>query len=124
MNITTRTAIASLALAALIAPLSRAAPAIAQAAPDQTTVTVYTTWQPDWDTNKFDKAHVMLGEVANFTPYRLTLERKNGVQQTVDLKNGTLIYPTGATPTQGERATLVGYYSNGTFIANRVILRP
>jgi hypothetical protein len=66
----------------------------------------------------------MLGEVANFTPYRLTLERKNGAQQTVDLKNGTLIYPTGATPTQGERAALVGYYSNGTFIANRVILRP
>ena len=71
-----------------------------------------------------DKAHVMLGEVANFTPYRLTIQRHNGAQQTVDLKNGTLIYPTGATPTQGERAALVGYYSNGTFIANRVILRP
>jgi hypothetical protein len=122
MNITTRTAIASLALAALIAPLSSAA--IAQTDPDQTTVTVYTTWQPDWDANKFDKQHVMLGEVANFTPYRLTIARRDGQQQTVDLKNGTLIYPTGATPTQGERAALVGYYSNGTFIANRVILRP
>jgi hypothetical protein len=124
MKITTRTAIASLALAALIAPLSSAAPAMAQAPPDQTTVTVYTTWQPDWDAYKYDKAHVMLGEVANFTPYRLTIQRRNGAQQTVDLKNGTLIYPTGATPTQGERAALVGYYSNGTFIANRVILRP
>ena len=123
MNTTTRTAIASLALAALISPLSGAVPAMAQGAPDQTVV-VYTTWQPDWDANKFDKAHVMLGEVANFTPYRLTIARKNGAEQTVDLKNGTLIYPTGATPTQGERAALVGYYSNGTFIANRVILRP
>ncbi len=96
---------------------------MAQVPPDQTTVTVYTTWQPEWDAYKYDKAHVMLGEVANFTPYRLTIQRRNGVQQTVDLKNGTLIYPTGATPTQGERAALVGYYSNGTFIANRVILR-
>jgi hypothetical protein len=123
MNITTRTAIASLALAALITPLSSAA--IAQTDPsDAQTVTVYTSWQPDWDANKFDKAHVMLGEVANFTPYRLTIARRDGAQQTVDLKNGTLIYPTGATPTQGERAALVGYYSNGTFIANRVVLKP
>jgi hypothetical protein len=122
MNITTRTAIASLALAALIAPLSSAA--IAQTAPDQETVTVYTSWQPDWDAGKFDAKHVMLGEVTNFTPYRLTIARRDGQQQTVDLKNGTLIFPTGATPTQGERAALVGYYSNGTFIANRVVLRP
>jgi hypothetical protein len=124
MNTYARTTIASLALAALIAPLSRAAPVIAQGYPDQQSVQVYTTWQPEWDNNKYDKKHVVLGEVANFTPYRLTIARRNGQQQTVDLKNGTLIYPTGATPTQGERAALVGYYSNGTFIANRVVLRP
>jgi hypothetical protein len=123
MNMTARTAIASLALAALIAPLSAAAPAFAQDAPDKTVV-VYTTWQPDWDAGRYDKQHVMLAEVTNFTPYRLTVARKDGQEQTVDLKNGTLIYPTGATPTQGERAALVGYYSNGTFIANRVILHP
>jgi hypothetical protein len=46
----------------------------------------------------------MLGEVANFSAYRLTIARHDGRQQTIDLKNGTLIYPTGATPTQGERA--------------------
>jgi hypothetical protein len=84
----------------------------------------YTTWQSGWDTYQFDRRHVILGIVQSFSPYRLTVLRRNGDVQTVDLKNGTIIYPTGATPTQGERVSLVGYYSNGTFICNRVILRP
>ena len=84
----------------------------------------YTTWQPDWDQYNYDRHHVMLGHVASFTPYRLTVMRRNGDVQTVDLKHGTEIYPTGATPSPGERVALVGYYSNGTFIADRVILRP
>ncbi|HXB84065.1 MAG TPA: hypothetical protein VNU22_12015 [Candidatus Acidoferrum sp.] len=87
-------------------------------------VPAYTTWQPGWDAHQYDKHHVMLGTVASFAPYRLTVARRNGNVQTVDLKNGTVIYPTGATPTTGERVALVGYYSNGTFIANRVILHP
>ena len=51
------------------------------------------------------------------------MHRHNGIVQTVDLKNGTRIFPTGATPAPGERVALVGYYSNGVFVANRVILR-
>ena len=65
----------------------------------------------------------MLSIVTNFAPYRLTVQRRNGVVQTVDLKNGTRIYPIGRTPSPGERVALVGYYSNGTFVVNRVILR-
>jgi hypothetical protein len=84
----------------------------------------YTTWQPAWDTYHFDRRHVMLGVVQGFAPYRLTVLRHNGNVQTVDLKNGTIIYPTGATPRPGERVSLVGYYSNGTFVCNRVIIRP
>ena len=38
----------------------------------------------------------MLGTVANFTPYRLTVMRRNGNVQTVDLKNGTVIRPNGS----------------------------
>lgn len=87
-------------------------------------VPTYTTWQPDWDQQRYDRHHVILGTVTGFSPYRLTVMRRNGNVQTVDLKNGTVIYPTGATPTSGERVALVGYYSNGTFIANRVILHP
>ncbi len=111
--------VASLALATLLAPVSMSIPAAAQAYPYPT----YTRWQPDWDMDRYDRHHVMLGVVTYFTPYRLTVHRRNGIVQTVDLKNGTLVYPTGSTPAPGERVALLGYYSNGTFIANRVILR-
>lgn len=84
----------------------------------------YVTWQPDWDRMVYDTNHVMLGVVSDFSPYRLTIKRNDGLVETIDLKNGTIIHPTGATPSPGERVALVGYYSNGTFIANRVILRP
>jgi hypothetical protein len=100
-----------------------AAPSIAQVyGPNQ--VPPYTTWQPGWDRGDFDRGHVMLGTVSDFSPYRLTVTRRDGLTQTIDLKRGTEILPTGATPHIGERAALVGYYSNGTFVADRVVLRP
>jgi hypothetical protein len=114
--------ILSLASALLLFGGASLAPVAAQ--DYDSSVPTYTTWQPAWDTYQFDKHHVMLGVVQDFSPYRLTVLRHNGNIQTVDLKNGTIIYPTGATPTQGERVSLVGYYSKGTFIVNRVIIRP
>ncbi len=110
---------AGIALAFLFAAFSMTAPVFAQTYGYPT----YTTWQPDWNAAKYDKHHVMLGVVTNFSPYRLTVQRRNGVVQTVDLKNGTRIYPEGATPNPGESVALVGYYSYGTFVVNRVILR-
>ena len=110
--------IAGLALATLLGSASLAAPTFAQVY-----YPAYTTWQSDWDAYRYDQHHVMLGIVTNFSPYRLTLQRRNGIVQTVDLKNGTLIFPNGATPSPGERVALVGYYSYGTFIVNRVIIR-
>ena len=83
----------------------------------------YTSWQSSWDQYDYDRHHVILGRVNDFHPYRLSIIRRNGNEQTIDLKHGTEIYPTGATPAPGERVAVVGYYSNGTFIANRVILR-
>ncbi|HEX3670322.1 MAG TPA: hypothetical protein VHT92_01325 [Candidatus Cybelea sp.] len=114
------TAMTSLAATVLI--LGGAMTAVPVSA--QYDVPTYTTWQPGWDQHQYDRHHVMLGTVGAFTPYRLTVMRRNGDVQTVDLKHGTVILPTGATPTPGERVALVGYYSNGTFIANRVILHP
>ncbi len=123
--------LAGAALATLIGAGSSFVPASAQSYPNQPPPPVanpygippYTTWQPSWDQWQYDKRHVKLGVVVNFSPYRLTIQRRNGMQETIDLKNGTIIFPQGATPTQGERAAVVGYYSNGTFIANRVVLR-
>ena len=95
----------ALMLAATVGTLS--APASAQ-----------TAWE------RFDYGrHEMLGVVASFSPYRLTIRRRDGDVTTVDLKPGTVIRPSGATPTRGDRVELFGYYSNGTFIANRVLLQ-
>lgn len=80
------------------------------------------SWQPNWDHDNFDRRHVILGTVSDFKPYRLQIARRNGTIETIDLKNGTRIFPRGSTPSMNERVAAVGYYSNGTFIANRVIL--
>jgi hypothetical protein len=85
-------------------------------------VPLYQTWQPGWDAYRFDHHHVILGTVTRFAPYRLEVARRDGVLQQIDLKNGTVILPTGATPTATQRVAVVGYYSRGTFIANRVLL--
>ena len=84
---------------------------------------LYTRWQQRWDLAAFRSRHVIVGEVIDFHPYRVRLRRSNGVVQEVDLKHGTTILPTGATPTPGERVALIGYYSQGTFIVNRLIIR-
>jgi hypothetical protein len=82
----------------------------------------YRQWQPQWDQGQFDKDHVILGTVARFQPFRLQVARRDGNVQTIDLKQGTRIFPRGETPATNERVAVTGYYSNGTFIANRVIL--
>jgi hypothetical protein len=115
------TPIASLAVTAIVIGAAMS-PLASRAQYAPAGVPPYTTWQPDWNAHHYDRHHVILGTVADFSPYRLTVMRRNGNAETIDLKHGTVIYPTGATPAQGERVALVGYYSNGTFIANRVIL--
>jgi hypothetical protein len=85
-------------------------------------VPMYTTWQDQWNTGRYDKRHVILGTVADFKPFRLEVSRADGPTQTIDLKQGTTILPSGMTPMPNQHVAVVGYYSNGTFIANRVIL--
>jgi hypothetical protein len=86
-------------------------------------VPAYRQWQPGWDQGQFDHNHVIIGTVSNFQPFRLQIARPNGTVQTIDLKNGTRIFPRGQTPSTNQRVAVTGYYSNGTFIADRVILR-
>ena len=80
------------------------------------------SWQSRWDNGNYDRNHVLLGTVGSFAPYRLTLLSRQGDSMTVDLKNGTVIRPTGTKPMPGERVAVFGYWSNGTFIANRVVV--
>jgi hypothetical protein len=81
------------------------------------------SWQSGWDSGNYDRNHMILGTVGAFSDYRLTLNSAQGDTMKIDLKNGTVIRPTGGKPTPGQRAAVFGYWSNGTFIANRVILR-
>jgi hypothetical protein len=82
----------------------------------------YRQWQPQWDQGRFDRQHVILGTVARFQPFRLQVARADGNVQTIDLKQGTRIFPRGETPSENQRVAVTGYWSNGTFIASRVIL--
>lgn len=82
----------------------------------------YVRWQDARERYEFDRHHVILGTVTGFAPYRLQVARRDGNVQTIDLKNGTVILPTGTTPMRNERVAVVGYYSRGTFIANRVLI--
>jgi len=117
-NIVKAFAVVSLLLIAAAAPGN----AVSAQTIDANGVPLYGAWQPGWDTNVFDRRHVILGVVRRFQPYRLWVRRLNGHVQKIDLKNGTVILPTGATPTRGERIAIIGYYSGGTFIANRLVL--
>jgi hypothetical protein len=110
----------ALAALALISGLSMIAPTMTSA---QVYGPAYTTWQSAWDRYEYDHNHVMLGIVLHFSPYRVTIQRRDGFVQTVDLKNGTVINPIGATPVRGDRIAAYGYYSNGTFIVNGLVLR-
>jgi len=80
------------------------------------------SWQTAWDSGNYDRNHILLGTVGSFAPYRLTVATAAGDTMTIDLKNGTIIRPDGSTPQAGEHVAVFGYWSNGTFIANRVIL--
>jgi hypothetical protein len=111
-----------LAIATALIGASAASLAPAQAQPYYNGP-VYNGWQAGWDRFQFDRRHVILGTVSAFQPFRVTVLRRNGNVQLIDLKNGTVILPTGATPAPGEHIAIVGYYSQGTFIANRLILR-
>jgi hypothetical protein len=80
---------------------------------------------PSWAAPYYDvSSHVLRGVITNAAPYRITLQLgRNGRTLAIDLKNGTTISPTGTTLTPGMHVRIHGYWSNGTFIANRVRLR-
>ena len=77
---------------------------------------------PPWAAPYYDVSrHVLKGVITYAAPYRITVQvGSNGHTLSVDLKNGTTILPTGTTLTPGMHISLRGYWSNGTFIANRV----
>jgi hypothetical protein len=118
-----RKAFSLLALSASLAGFGFATQPAAAQTYNANGVPIYNSWQAQWDRYVFDRHHVILGTVVGFQPYRLQVVGRGGHMRFIDLKNGTTILPIGATPTPGEHVAVLGYYSYGTFIANRVILR-
>ena len=84
-----------------------------------------TTWNPTWDTGTYDHRHVLIGTVADSKPYRILLAPSDPTSHStmVDLKDGTIIRPEGTSLVAGMHVAMFGYWSKGTFIANRVVLR-
>ncbi|MFY9779008.1 MAG: hypothetical protein WAJ85_00685 [Candidatus Baltobacteraceae bacterium] len=80
---------------------------------------------PPWAVRYYDSSrHVLVGVIRYAAPYRITLQvGPRGRTLPIDLKNGTVIRPTGTTLTPGMNVSVHGYWSNGTFIANRVHVR-
>jgi hypothetical protein len=81
------------------------------------------SWQTAWDKGNYDRNHILVGTVGSFAPFRLTMLTAAGDSMTIDLKSGTVMRPDSAKPQAGEHVAIFGYWSNGTFIANRVVLR-
>jgi hypothetical protein len=111
--------------ALLVALLSTSvAPAFAQTYPPPPgNPHAFEQWQAAWDNFEYDRRHTIVATVAGFAPYRLDVRRRDGAVQTIDLKNGTVIRPLGATPQPGQRVAAFGYWSQGTFVANSIVLR-
>lgn len=60
------------------------------------------------------------GQVSSFSPFNLYLS--NGTH--VELHQGTVISPNGATPQPGQRAQIYGHWnSDGSFAADQITLR-
>ena len=77
---------------------------------------------PPWAAPYYDTSrHILAGVITYAAPYRITLQvGPRGRSLPIDLHNGTVILPTGTTLTPGMHVHVRGYWSNGTFIANRV----
>jgi hypothetical protein len=107
----------ALALSIALAGLSCAAATI----PANAQMTRYGP-PPAWAAPYYDTtSHVLTGTIVNSAPYRITVrvgERRRGLP--IDLKNGTVINPVGTRLVAGQNVRIRGYWSQGTFIANRV----
>ncbi|GAC1577453.1 MAG: hypothetical protein NVS3B7_10750 [Candidatus Elarobacter sp.] len=74
-------------------------------------------WYNGADNGNRNRGDVLLGSVSSFSPYNLYLSNGTHVQ----LHNGTIINPTGATLTRGERVRVIGHWNNdGTYSATRI----
>jgi hypothetical protein len=73
------------------------------------------------DDNRFVAQHDVQGVITYFNRFNMTV-RVNGEAYPVVLHQGTIIRPTGATLVPSMVVNISGYWSAGTFFANRIIV--
>ena len=70
---------------------------------------------------RFTSTHDIQGVVTYFNQFNMTV-RINGVEYPVNLHQGTIIRPTGATLAPSMVVNVEGYWSGGVFYANRIVI--
>ncbi len=68
------------------------------------------------------RAHELRGVVTSFYRFEMSVGSR-GENVPVQLHQGTVIEPLGASLQPGTRVTIRGYWNNGVFFANRIIIR-
>jgi len=63
------------------------------------------------------------GVVTYFSAFNMTVVAPNGASVPVQLHQGTIIAPLGATIVPGMHVIVRGYWGNGVFFANRIRIR-
>ncbi|MBV8172803.1 MAG: hypothetical protein JO219_12825 [Candidatus Eremiobacteraeota bacterium] len=71
--------------------------------------------------DRFASAHDVQGVVTSFDRFNMTL-RVNAREYPVVLHQGTVIKPTGTTIAPSMVVNVAGYWQNGSFYANRIIV--
>ena len=110
-----------LAIALSVGTLLAASPATAQADEYVVTTPVVVERPVVVAQRPWERAHQLRGVVARFGGYDMTL-RVEGSPLPVRLHQGTIINPTGLTIKPGMRVRVFGYWANGRFQADRIVL--
>ena len=76
------------------------------------------SYDPD---ERFSRAYDVQGVVTSSVPYHITLHIRDGFYP-IALHDGTIIRPTGITLSPSMVVHVDGYWSGGTFIANKIVV--
>jgi hypothetical protein len=69
------------------------------------------------------RGHELRGVVTSFYRFEMSVNSPRGENVPVQLHQGTVIAPVGASLQPGMRVVIHGYWNNGVFFANRIVVR-
>src|ERR1700722_14012622 len=69
------------------------------------------------------RGHELRGVVTSFYRFEMSVNFPRGQNVPVQLHQGSVIAPVGASLQPGMRVVIHGYWNNGVFFANRIVVR-